>query len=934
MKSDIKADFVVLTALDEETEALKRRLENVTWIKGTRYSRGTISHHKGEEKYIVVYAQCDETGNYAAGPLTMDAIKEFHPEYVILVGIAAGFPERDVALGDVLVPKWVVPYEKAKIKPDSVERRSLPLRVKAVRLQHIAKQIADHERESWYTEIQGFRPNNAQRAFPLILCKGLLGSGEKIVGDQLAQERKYLIENFPDALGLEMEAAGLAYACYERETSFLVVKGVQDDATVGKDAMGQKDVWRLYAADAAAVLTAKIISYVQVEQVRPATVTMSVSSIETYENRLWRVLEEYERGQPAPSFAFTVSQAETYRELRAGNFLSRNQPAESILPSENRRAIVLHGGGGAGKTRILRNISRELLEEGRLPILVELRRLSARPLVDKSVQSDVQDILKECGNPRFRPDLLGNLAQGERDFIVILDGLNEVPRPARENILRYFRNMLGESPHGYLIIADRYGTSEYPEDFVHASVDPLDENFARQVFDSRFAPEMTFEQLSPSIKPILRIPFFLDLIIRKMMEIGRMDSRSAMMEAFFLKQLRLAGPDLDSIAQATLELSEEYQAQLFESSRFKEKAGNKLYDLLCEASIIGLEGATFAHHLWRDYLCARHLAKHPDKWNEKTFDAVTFTSESLEPLTLVVEQLDNIDKADDFIRKVYDWNFYGAMDCLREPGELSRPFPSMSIRIAILSAITEKKFDRVRRTCMRAHSRLREHRYDVALPFAQVDTFEKLIEHVKNLRLKTEKPWFNEWKILFVGGIDPVGLLMREDSIIGWTAANVARRSRLNKQSQKRVRELYISSDSNEETNSIRWRLVHVLGAYPSKENTSLLVEALNDDKYHWVKYGAARALIEIASTCGQKLKRQVLTELEDSIKQIWQRDIRIGRLIAKEIRQTVFISSTKPKWKESVNLLLQHLRDLEQDASELADWDRIIVEFNQAELE
>jgi nucleoside phosphorylase len=112
MKSGIKADFIVITALDEETKALKRRLENVTSLKGTSYSCGTISHYKGEKKYIVIYAQCDETGNYAAGSLTMDAITKFHPAYVILVGIAAGFPEQGVALGDVLVPEWVVAYSQ------------------------------------------------------------------------------------------------------------------------------------------------------------------------------------------------------------------------------------------------------------------------------------------------------------------------------------------------------------------------------------------------------------------------------------------------------------------------------------------------------------------------------------------------------------------------------------------------------------------------------------------------------------------------------------------------------------------------------------------------------------------------------------------------------------------------------------------------------
>ena len=933
----VQAEFLVITALDEETEALKKRLDDVTWIKGTRYSYGTVTCEGGEEKYGVVYGQCTVPGTSPACQLATEGMDTYMPRYVLLIGIVAGFPERGVSLGDVLVPWWIIPYEKAKITPKGVEYRGHRVRVTALRLLHIAKQIAEHKPGLRHLDIQESRPDNSQRTFPIIWSQGALGSGDKIVGHELSDIRRYLIDNHKDAVGLETEAAGVSVACYEKQIPFIVVKGVQDDATERKDAEGEKDLWRLYAADAAAALAVRIMRCVPIDEMRPPTVGPPADSAEAYETRLWQVLEEYESNQPAPSFVFTVSLADTYRDLRAGRFTSQNKQPNSLLPSEARRATVLHGGGGTGKTRIFHTLARQLLEQGRLPVLIDLKLWLAKEPTGEPQENEVADILKQCGTPRFQPGLLEELTHGYRDWVVMLDGLNEVPKHAREALIRSFRSILNESERSYLLIADRYGASDYLESFVHACVDALDENFVRQIFNKRFAPELTFEQLEPSVKDILKIPFFLDLKLRKMTELGMADTKSTMMEEFFLKQLRIGEADIDKIAEATLAICEEYQSQTFDASRFSTEVGEELYKLLCEASVLSRDGTSFEHHLWRDYLCARYLAKNQNECKEKAFDAATFTSESLEPLTLVVEQLQDAEMADEFLRRVYDWNFYATIDCIREAGESSRVLPSNSIRAAILAAIAEKRFDRVSRTSMRAEARLQEHRYPLALPFVQADTLDKLIEHVRSLEF--EEPWFGRWKHLFARseeqGImeEEINLLTEADSIVGWTAANVARRSRLNKADQRQVRTIYSTSTGNPEAGSVRWRAVHVLGAYPSSENVSVLISALEKDDYHWVQYGAARALVEIAASCSQKLRGDVLKQLVDAVEQIWYQDVRRGRLISKEIGRTVFIKGARPMWKESVKPFLHRLRDLETDVSERGDWTQLIAEFDWAQL-
>jgi len=279
----IQADFFVLTALNVETEALKKHLRDVAWIQGTPYAYGIVTSRDAGYKYTVVFAQCDDSGINPAGALTKEAIKEYNPRYVLLVGIAAGFPENGVLLGDVLVPEWIAPYEKAKLKPGVVERRGRPLPVTASALLSLARRIAEHERHSWHRAICEVRPSNEGRDFPVVYAKSqsVLGSGAKIVADLLAQERRWLLDTYHEnALGLEVEAAETALACRECETNFLVIKAVQDDATENKDAVESKDLWRAYAADAAATFAVTLMEFAPLARVRPALIT-SISRLST-----------------------------------------------------------------------------------------------------------------------------------------------------------------------------------------------------------------------------------------------------------------------------------------------------------------------------------------------------------------------------------------------------------------------------------------------------------------------------------------------------------------------------------------------------------------------------------------------------------------------------------------------------------------------------
>ena len=81
--------------------------------------------------------------------------------------------------------------------------------------------------------------------------------------------------------------------------------------------------------------------------------------------------------------------------------------------------------------------------------------------------------------------------------------------------------------------------------------------------------------------------------------------------------------------------------------------------------IVNEDQAYFDHHLYHDYLAARHVAAHLELWNDTHFDAITFGASSFDTIALVLQQLD-LEQTDIFLKRVYDWNPYAAAYALSD----------------------------------------------------------------------------------------------------------------------------------------------------------------------------------------------------------------------------------------------------------------------------
>ena len=104
-----KVDFAVITIRQDEYEAVLDRLPNRRTILGGdwNYEYATFRNKSGELIRVAV-ARTESQGHGAAQQLANDMFVDLNPKWIVLVGIAGGFPSDDFSLGDVVLASKVV----------------------------------------------------------------------------------------------------------------------------------------------------------------------------------------------------------------------------------------------------------------------------------------------------------------------------------------------------------------------------------------------------------------------------------------------------------------------------------------------------------------------------------------------------------------------------------------------------------------------------------------------------------------------------------------------------------------------------------------------------------------------------------------------------------------------------------------------------------
>jgi hypothetical protein len=569
---------------------------------------------------------------------------------------------------------------------------------------------------------------------------------------------------------------------------------------------------------------------------------------------------------------------------------------------------------------------RHLLEQRAVPVIVDLKKWRTESYAEWSElesTTDRMDYLFAHFAPEGFSVRMMDALPADVDRIVFVDGLNEVlSRTAQEIISTcesYVRYAIGTG----VIVADRLVRRELADGkrWRFATVLPLpDSEIERQLFAS--GNRGLYEHATAATMSLLSTPYFLNAAL----ESGDASSSSAQ---YFERHSGLKNADaLDKAAKAAYDAYKKSGSRTFEYAAFVDDAGLPIANELCAAGVLITGGglAWFDHHLSHDYLASRYIAARPELWSHDQFDIVTFRASSFEVLALALQQLRDTPLADRFVRSIYDWNIYGAAYTLTEGRhDEVATFVSSEMELAIVTMLAIRRWELIEATRVKAEDALSLFPSGPAKQFLAAASIGEVYRIVASFQ--SAEPWFESWKALLTTqsfaeiSESDIASIEDEDSMHGWTLANVLRGADLRDPLQAQLRAILKRSEKL----AVRWRVVHVLGAYPTDENADALLERFTTEPPNWVRYGAIRALVEIAALGTTTLRDHVFQELERYITRILEDD-----RTAREFEDAIFIDKARApeNWVLALTHLIEGLYEREQSLDKRERLQQIAYQF------
>ena len=192
---------------------------------------GRLYHKLGTLNDTTVYHAISEMGSGGPGAMQQavdKAIRALNPGAVIAVGIAFGVSEEDQDIGDILLSTQIQLYDLQRAGTEIVLRGDKP---------HATPRLINH-----------FNAFNQIRWRGAKVRPGLILSGEKLIDDK--DYRDQLVKLQVEAIGGEMEGAGLYVASADHKVDWIVIKAICDWAD-GNKKVNKKQRQRKAAKNAA-----------------------------------------------------------------------------------------------------------------------------------------------------------------------------------------------------------------------------------------------------------------------------------------------------------------------------------------------------------------------------------------------------------------------------------------------------------------------------------------------------------------------------------------------------------------------------------------------------------------------------------------------------------------------------------------------------------
>jgi nucleoside phosphorylase/tetratricopeptide (TPR) repeat protein len=323
-----KCDVLLVTVTDIETELL---LETAKILTNRDYKEQPGQHKTYFDLGMIggsqVFAVRSEMGSDTIGGslLTVkDAITEVTPSVVIMVGIAFGVNPEKQKIGDILVAKQLQPYDLQRVGTTETGATKITLRGDKP---HCSAMLLDRFRAA------RLRWNKVKVSF------GLMLSGQSLIDNLDFRDR--LLALSEEAIGGEMEGAGLYVACQQSKVDGILVKAICDWAD-GKKGVGKEQNQKTAAQNAAVFVIEMLASGLLAKPQSDSSTTDAVNVL---------------KPQTQPSSPLTPDKISIARLPTSGPDLfgrdAELQLLDDAWKNPNTNIITFVAWGGVGKTALV-----------------------------------------------------------------------------------------------------------------------------------------------------------------------------------------------------------------------------------------------------------------------------------------------------------------------------------------------------------------------------------------------------------------------------------------------------------------------------------------------------------------------------------------------------------------------------------------------------
>ena len=184
---------------------------------------------------LLTQSEMGTSGLDASLQTVRKGIEALNPAAVVMVGIAFGVNEQEQTIGDILVTEQLRPYDLQRV---GTHDGALQIRPRGDK-PHASPWLVNHLKSA------DLKWEGAKVRFGTVL------SGEKLVDNEDFRDQLRALE--PEAIGGEMEGAGLYVACQDKKVDWILVKAICDWAD-GQKAQDKDERQQSAAHNSAAFL--------------------------------------------------------------------------------------------------------------------------------------------------------------------------------------------------------------------------------------------------------------------------------------------------------------------------------------------------------------------------------------------------------------------------------------------------------------------------------------------------------------------------------------------------------------------------------------------------------------------------------------------------------------------------------------------------------